>query len=329
MDITVFVLSAVISFFAALLIAKPAIKFLSVIGLKVVDVHKLNKPKIPLSGGLIVLFGISAGIFFYIFSKTFFGDGNNGFTEILAALVSLYIVFLIGFFDDLKIKKDKSESMGLSRWQKILLVAPAAIPLMVLKSGTSQISLPFMGNIDVGLIYPLLLLPIGVICAANMVNILEGLNGLGAGMGLLYTLNLAIYTYINNKPEAALIALALFASLLAFIFFNWAPAKILPGDSLTYILGVSIAIIAILGNIEKAAIITSMPFIIEVFLKLRGGLKKATIGFVDKQNKLHSNYSKIYSLPHIFMRMGKYTERQIVIRMMLIQLTFCILAWLV
>ncbi len=329
MNPTIFILSAIVSFFSALLIAKPVIKFVSVIGLKVVDVHKLNKPKIPLSGGLIVLFGISAGIFFYIFSKTFFGDGNNGFVDILAALVSLYIVFLIGFFDDLKIKKDKSESMGLSRWQKILLVAPAAIPLIVLKAGVSQISLPFIGSIDVGLLYPLLILPLGVICAANMVNILEGLNGLGAGMGLIYMLNLALYAYINNKPEAFLIAIIVFASLLAFIPFNWTPAKILPGDSLTYLLGVSIALIAILGNIEKAAIITSGPFIIEVFLKLRGRLKKATIGYVDKQNKLQSNYDKIYSLPHLFMRSGKYTEKQIVIRMMLIQLFFSILAWLV
>jgi len=45
---------------------------------------------------------------------------------------------------------------------------------------------PWLGAIDFGLIYPLILIPIGVIGASNMINNLAGFNGMETGMGLVY-----------------------------------------------------------------------------------------------------------------------------------------------
>jgi len=58
-------------------------------------------------------------------------------------------------------------------------------------------------------------------------------------------------------------------------------------------------------------------------------LKKTTIGYLTEDGKLKSKYDKIYSIPHIWMRKGKYTEKQIVLRLMTMELFFSILIWLI
>ncbi|MBS3168843.1 hypothetical protein J4216_06960, partial [Candidatus Woesearchaeota archaeon] len=157
---------------------------------------------------------------------------------------------------------------------------------------------------------------------------LEGYNGLGTGMGIIYMGMLGLYAYLNDRNIAALIALVVFCALIAFYFYNRFPAKILPGDSLTYLLGASITVVAITGNIEKAAIVSSIPFFIEFFLKLISKFKAQSYGHYYK-GKIKVNHNKIYSLPHIFAITGRYTEKQIVYFMMLIQLFFSSLIWLI
>jgi len=247
---------------------------------------------------------------------------------IFAAMVSLFIIVLVGLLDDLLIKNDKDASLGLRQWQKPLLTIFAAIPLMVVNAGTTNIALPFFGTMDLGLIYPLFLIPIGVVGAANMVNMLAGFNGMETGMGVIYVGMLGLYAYVNNRQVAALIALVTLGALVAFYYYNRFPAKILPGDSLTYLLGAVIAIIAIIGNIEKAALICSVPFFIEFFLKLRGRFKMQSYGYW-KDGKVHSLYEKIYSLSHIMTRTGKFTEKQVVYSMIILELIFSSLIWVI
>src|SRR3989344_5843825 len=150
---------------------------------------------------------------------------------------------------------------------------------------------------------------------------LAGYNGMEAGMGIVYVGMLGIFAYVNDRDVAALIALVVFFSLLAFYIYNKYPAKILPGDSLTYLLGGSIAVIAIVGNIERAAIVSSVPFFIEFILKARSKFKAQSYGYYYK-GKVKVDYDKIYSFPHVFARTGKFTEKQIVFFMILIQLFF-------
>ena len=78
------------------------------------------------------------------------------------------------------------------------------------------------------LIYPLVLVPIGVVGAANMVNMLAGFNGMETGMGIIYMGSLGLYAYFNGRQVAALIALVTLAALLGFYYYNRFPAKILP-----------------------------------------------------------------------------------------------------
>lgn len=327
--IPTFLIICIASFLSSYISAPFIVRYLRKIGLNVRDMGKFKPAYVPISGGLIVLIGTFTSLMTLIFIRTFIQHTDASFSIIFASMCSMMIITFIGFLDDLLVKKTQGEYVGLKRWQKPLLVIPAAIPLMVIKAGTTEMILPFIGAVDFGILYALLLIPIGVIGAANMVNLLAGFNGLEVGLGLMYTGSLGLYALYNNRFEASIIALAVFCSLLVFIMYNWTPAKILPGDSLTYLLGATLAIIAIVGNIEKAALIVSIPFFIEFFLKLRGRFQKQTYGYTLENGKIKSLYNKIYSIPHLFTINGKYTEKQVVVFTLLLYLPFAALIWVV
>ena len=88
------------------------------------------------------------------------------------------------------------------------------------------------------------------------------------------------------------------AALAGFLFYNFCPAKVFPGDSLTYAVGSLIAIMAIIGNFERVAVFFFIPNIIEVVLKTRGKLAKHSFGKPNSDGGLSLKYDKIYSLNH-------------------------------
>ena len=322
-------IAAILAFVVTCVATNWLIRYLRRINLVVKDMNKKNTPLVPISGGLAVMSGIFLGLMFYIFFQTFYYKYTNTLIYLLAGLISILMITFVGFVDDIIIRKSKDKSSGLKQWQKPLLTLSAAVPLMVVNAGVTTMALPFIGRVDVGLIYPLIFIPIGVIGAANMVNMLAGFNGMEVGMGIVYIGMLGLYAFFNNREVAVVIALITLASLIAFYLYNKYPAKILPGDSLTYLLGGVIASIAILGNIEKAAIIASTPFFIEFVLKLRSKFKANSYGYY-KNGKIRSYHnSKIYSIPHLLTRTGKYTEKQVFWFMIIVELIFSSLIWVV
>ena len=112
-------------------------------------------------------------------------------------------------------------------------------------------------------------------CAANAMNMLEGFNGLSAGMGLIMVSSLIIISFVNgmnSNRESLQLLIPLFGSLLAFLYFNVYPARVFPGDSLTLVLGATICC-ASLESLKFEGFILMLPMIVEFFLKLRGNFK--------------------------------------------------------
>ena len=321
--------SAIIAFIVTYIATNWLIRYLKRVDIIVKDMNKKNTPLIPISGGLAVMGGIFIGLMFYIFFQTFYFKYTNTLIYLLAGLISIIMITFVGFVDDIIIRKSKESSAGLKQWQKPLLTLSAAVPLMVVNAGVTTMWLPIFGRTDIGLIYPLIFIPIGVVGAANMVNILAGFNGMEVGMGIIYIGMLGLYSYVNGREVATVIALITLLALIAFYLYNKYPAKILPGDSLTYLLGGVIAAIAILGNMERAALIVSIPFFIEFVLKARSKFKAKSYGYY-KDGKIKSYHnSKIYSIPHLLTRTGKYTEKQVFWFMIAIELFFSSLIWVI
>ncbi len=305
------IISLIFSFLVTLFFTPLWIKKAKNIGLIWEDMNKKGHPKnVSGSGGIIVLFGFLFGVLLYIALKTFILKTDIYTTQIFALLMTVFLAGFIGFVDDIFgwVKG------GLSARFRILLLIFAAIPLMVINAGESS-----MIGIEFGLWYPLILIPLGVVGASSTFNFIAGYNGIETSQGIILLGALSFVNYIAGNSWLALIGLVMIFCLLAFYVFNKYPAKIFPGDVLTYSVGALIACMAILGNVEKIAVFFFIPYILETGLKLRGKLRKQSFGKVQEDGTLDVPYEKFYGLEHIAIyvlkkikKSGKVYEKEVV-----------------
>jgi len=316
----------IVTFFTTIFLTKLWMKVAKKAGLVGKDLNKIETPEIPEAGGIAVILSFCLGVLLYIFLKTFYLKTATHMIEIFAVLVSMLLAGILGFIDDILGWK-----IGLKQWEKPLLTLPIAIPLMVINAGHSTMSIPIIGTIDLGLFYPLLIIPIGIIGAANGFNMLAGINGLEAGMGTLIFGALGIVSYFSQNYWISLISFLMMSSLIGFLFFNKYPAKIFPGDTLTYSTGALIAIIVILGNMERLGIILFIPYFIELGLKIRSKFKAECFGSPNKDGTIKLRYEKCYSLTHVIMKyLPKIIKRnvkewEITITILLIEIIFIVI----
>lgn len=293
------------------------------------DINKSSKEEVAEAGGIVVILGFLLGVLIYIAIKTFYLQNSDNLVEIFALLCTIMLISLIGIIDDILGWK-----IGLGKRTRIVLVLFSSIPLMVINAGYHTITIPFIGAFNAGIFYALIILPIGIVGAATTFNFLAGYNGLEASQGILLLLALAIVSEKTGSSWLSLIAACMAVSLVAFLIYNKYPAKVFPGDVLTYSVGGLIAIMAILGNYEMFAIFIFIPYIIEVGLKLRGNLEKESFGKSNADGSITNQYDKVYGLEHVAIKIlekvkpsKKAFEWEVVLLINLFQLAIIILAF--
>jgi len=255
------------------------------------DVHKGGLEVAEL-GGVTVVLGVIVSLTLFIAFETFY-IGGDSLVFLLAAVASLLIATMIGMTDDML-----GWRIGLRQHEKVFLTLLAPIPMVAVNAGHSIMKIPFVGQVELGLLYPLVVVPLGMIGATNGFNMLAGFNGLEASMGVVILSALGYLAYTVGALPAAVVAICFVASMLAFLYYNRFPSKVFPGDVLTYPVGAAVAIVAILGNIERFAIMLFVPYYLEVVLKARGRFKPEWTGEVLKDGSLAVR-DKIFSVPHI------------------------------
>lgn len=299
--------SFLVSFLITYITVPLWIKAAERIGLKGRDMHSYAEREVPEMGGLAVSAGFIAGVLFYIAFATFYFNSNPELIYILAALATCLIIMIVGMLDDILGWK-----IGLRKWQKPLLTSIAALPIMAVNAGHHEMVLPLLGPVNMGMLYPLLIMPLAVTGAANGFNMLAGFAGLEAGMGAIILTTLGFVAWQTGSGWVAVIALCMGTALLAFLRYNWHPAKIFPGDTLTYTVGALIAVVAILGNMERIALFLFIPYFLEFFLKLRTRFQGESFGIPDERGLL-SPQERVESLTHLPLKIGRLREPQVVI----------------
>ena len=146
----------------------------------------------------------------------------------------------IGAVDDLS-KFRKKQNEGLSPSQKLILqfsVAGAYIALLQLYGYLdTTVYIPYLDVAwDLGLIYylPATLLAVGMV---NFFNLTDGIDGLAASNGLIYAAFFAVAATLLDEAPTMLLATAMMAACLGFLFFNRHPARIFMGDTGSLFLG--------------------------------------------------------------------------------------------
>jgi UDP-N-acetylglucosamine--dolichyl-phosphate N-acetylglucosaminephosphotransferase len=283
-------------------------------GILGIDVHKPNKPIVTEAGGTIFLLSITISLLLYGLWLTI---GNTPDFRFFAILSSVLIGGILGLQDHLVE----------IRWRnKIFLPLIIAIPLMIARVGHTTIDIPFFGVMDLGNVYTFLLIPLVVTGLVNMVNMFAGYNGLEAGLGAINAFWFLIVSYMIGNQLTFLISAALLASLLAFLRFNWYPAKVFPGDVGTFTIGAVLISIAIVGNMEKFALGLFSLYLIN-FLLLVYWLKFTNKPFkkfadVDKNGyiKPPNPYTLYWMLPYYFKLKEKTTVKALLLLQFLVGL---------
>ena len=320
-------ISVLVSFLLTILVLPTWIRKCRKIGMVWEDMNKFGHPKnSAASGGIIVIMAFVLGVLSYVALKTFIFGGTVRALEIFALLGVVLILGIVGLTDDLLGWKNR----GLSVRVRLLLAAVASVPLIVINAGNHFMNFPFLGSVDFGILYPLVLIPLAVVGVTTTYNFLAGFNGLEAGQGILILGFLSFVAYVTGSAWLAVVGLCMVGALVGFYIFNKVPAKVFPGDILTYCVGAVIAGMAILGNFEKIAFVVFIPYIIEVVLKLRGGLKKHSFGIPQKNGTLRLPYNKIYGLEHLaILILGNgATEKKVTYLIHAFQILFILIAFL-
>ena len=202
------------------------------------DDRKLHKKRIPTIGGIIIF---SAILFSY---SLWFPDdtvSNHNLSESLQEfkyiVASLIILFFIGVKDDI---------IGTAPVKKLVAHIIVAFILVIMAGiriksfhglfGVTQ-ELPEYGS---------MLMSIFVyIVIVNAINLIDGLDGLAAGIGFLCGGFFGAWFILVGNLPLALLSLILSGALLGFLVFNFSPAKLFMGDSGSLTIGAIISILAI------------------------------------------------------------------------------------
>ncbi len=326
--ISILWISVLLSFVLSVTVMPFWIKKCQKTGLLWEDMNKFKHPQnVAASGGIIVVMAFLLGVLSYVAIKTFVFGNSDFILEIFSLLSVILILGLVGLTDDLLGWKHG----GLQKRTRIGLALLASIPLVVINAGESAMNLPFFGSVNFGLLYPLLIVPLAIAFVTTTYNFLAGFNGLESGLGILVLSFLSYIAYFSGSPWLAIVGLCMVAALIGFYLFNRVPAKVFPGDILTYSVGALIVCMAILGNFEKIAFIVFIPYILEAILKSSGKLKKQSFGIPDKNGNLKMPYSRIYGLTHFSIWFlskfkDKVTEKDVVRFIFIIQIVFILLA---
>ena len=277
------------------------------------DMHKPGQPEVAEMGGLVIVAGFGSGIITIIAIATFSsGLLSVDLIQILAALAVILIMTLVGSVDDL---------IGMQQVPKLIIPLLSSLPLVAVKAGYTLMKIPLIGQIDFGILYPLVLVPIGMTGVANVFNMLAGFNGLEIGMSLVAMGSLAIVAHSVGATTSFLLLLATLGALIATLRYNWYPAKVFIGDTATLSLGAVVASAVILGNFEVAGIIIIIPYALDFLLKAIHRFPK-TWG-IYKNGKLYCPGSRPIGLAQLVMKLcGGITERNLVLTFMGIEAIF-------
>jgi UDP-N-acetylmuramyl pentapeptide phosphotransferase/UDP-N-acetylglucosamine-1-phosphate transferase len=192
------------------------------------DARKVHHTPITPLGGI----GIFAGFIFGSLLTLHF----NQYSDLQYFIAASIVIFFLGLKDDILIISPVKKFIG-----QVLAA------FIIIYYGNIQIRSMhgFLGLYQLPEMFSLLLTYFAVIVVINSFNLIDGVDGLAGSLGLLSTVVFGIYfLYIGLSPYAV-IAFSLAGSLLAFLIFNFQPAKIFMGDTGSLLVGTINAILVI------------------------------------------------------------------------------------
>jgi UDP-GlcNAc:undecaprenyl-phosphate/decaprenyl-phosphate GlcNAc-1-phosphate transferase len=225
--------------------------------------RRIHKGATPRMGGLGLAFGLAAGLVLivwggYLREWDHFAEWWAGLAPVAIAAV---IVLLVGAVDDLRGVGPRAKLLGQAAAVLVLYFGGIRIGSIVILG----VPIPFdQPNFAFQLLgHDLSIAPISLgvtlfwfLACMNVWNLIDGMDGLASGVGLLVSGTLMLVAIHNGNPGVAFLAAALAGGLAGFLLYNWHPACIFLGDSGSLFIGLLIGVIGVQGSLKGPSAIS-------------------------------------------------------------------------
>jgi UDP-GlcNAc:undecaprenyl-phosphate GlcNAc-1-phosphate transferase len=201
------------------------------------DRPRVHSRPIPRIGGVAIMLGI------LVPALAFVADNGGPYLGILIGTLG---VALLGLVDDVRGLKPSAKLAG--------VIAIALVPVVGWDVKLDHVTLPLAGDHDLGWVaYPVTILWIALL--ANLVNLIDGMDALAAGIVAIAAASFAILAMSFDRSNAAALGAIICGATLAFLPYNYHPAKVFMGDTGALALGFLLAAVAVQGLVKTAATI--------------------------------------------------------------------------
>ena len=195
--------------------------------------RKSHTRSIPNLGGIAIFSGfiLGTGLFVDIIQTK----------EIVYIYVALVVVFFIGIKDDILV---------IAPFKKLYGEIIATIIIVIIGDFRFTNLHGFFGIYEIGYILSVILTTFVMVVIINAFNLIDGIDGLAAGIGILVTFTFGLWFFLAGQTNYATISAALFGALLSFFWYNVFSKnnKIFMGDTGSLILGLVMSVIVIKFN---------------------------------------------------------------------------------
>lgn len=241
--------------------------------------RRVHTGVIPRLGGFGIFLAFTAPL---IFSLTR-GTWDTFHDRMVGILIASTVVFCIGAYDDLK---------GATIRNKLIAEVLAGLIIYSWGIRITVITNPFGGAVSLGLLsLPVTILWVVVI--TNAVNLIDGLDGLAAGTGILISLTMVAVSGGDTHLQLAYVILA--GALTGFLLYNFPPASIFMGDAGSLFVGFFLAAISILSSHKATAMATimvpiiafSLPLMDMLYAVIRRYYRGIPLGEADREHIHH------------------------------------------
>ena len=208
-----------------------------------------NKKLLRAGGiGIIIAFTVSIILLNFLSNNSLFAN-----TSVLIIFICSFFFFIIGLVDDI---------FSLSPFLRLIfqILIAYGVWLTGLRIESINISWLNIPNIELSEFLSSTLTVFWLVGITNAINWLDGLDGLAAGVSGFAGLGLTIISFQNGQLIEPIIASAISGCSFGFLKYNFFPAKLLMGDSGSYLLGFLLAAVSLLSiNSENNAIGILVP----------------------------------------------------------------------
>ncbi|MBO5867463.1 MAG: phospho-N-acetylmuramoyl-pentapeptide-transferase [Oscillospiraceae bacterium] len=229
---------------------------------------------------------------------------------------------LVGFLDDF-FKLKYKRNLGLTSWQKAMLqMAVSALYLYLLYKQdvlSCNIFVPFAKTSYE--VHPLVYIFFAMfvfVGGVNAVNITDGVDGLCGTVTIPVMIFFAVVAVVKGQYDLALLPAGLTGGLIAYLFYNWHPAKVFMGDTGSLFLGGIVCGLAFALDMPLILIIVGFVYMVETL----SVILQVTYFKLTKGKRIF----KMAPIHHHFEMVG-WKEEKIVIIFTLVTVAMCVLAW--